>query len=99
MARLVVAGGLMHRAAGDALAAPTTHASFRAANTVLQPVRCVITEFGLTRFSAVSVITAQHRCAMSSTALASSWMASCTSCQQCMAMRTSSVLHGAEACR
>lgn len=30
----------MHRAAGDALAAPTTHASFRAANTVLQPVRC-----------------------------------------------------------
>ena len=42
MIPLVVAGGLMHRAATDALAAPTTHSSFRAANTVLQPVRCVI---------------------------------------------------------
>ena len=40
--RLVIAGGLMHRAAADALAAPTTHASFRAANTVLQPVKCAI---------------------------------------------------------
>lgn len=40
--RLVVAGGLMHRAAVDALAAPTTHASFRAANTVLQPVQCAL---------------------------------------------------------
>lgn len=79
MARLVVAGGLMHRAAGDALAAPTTHASFRAANTVLQPVRCAAPELGLTRLSAVSVFTAQHRCAISSKALASSWMAPCSS--------------------
>ena len=37
----MIAGNLMHREAVDALAAPTTHASFRAANTVLQPVRCV----------------------------------------------------------
>jgi hypothetical protein len=39
--RVVVAGGLLHSVAKDALAAPTTHTSFRAANHVLQPVKCV----------------------------------------------------------
>lgn len=38
--RVVVAGNVLHRDAVDALAAPTTHSSFRAANHVLQPVRC-----------------------------------------------------------
>lgn len=37
--RVVVAGGLLHSVAKDALAAPTTHTSFRAANHVLQPVK------------------------------------------------------------
>lgn len=37
--RVVVAGGVLHKVAKDALAAPTTHTSFRAANHVLQPVK------------------------------------------------------------
>mmetsp|Transcript_17021 Transcript_17021/g.50801 ORF Transcript_17021/g.50801 Transcript_17021/m.50801 type:complete len:486 (+) Transcript_17021:287-1744(+) len=37
--RVVIAGNVLHRAAVDALAAPTTHSSFRAANHVLQPVK------------------------------------------------------------
>ena len=37
---MVVAGNVLHRDAVDTLAAPTTHSSFRAANHVLQPVRC-----------------------------------------------------------